>query len=565
MFYTLSIHQIKFQAFLRHLKSDVKKKWLEISVSLLIIIGLSIGGYTLFTKGAFFLLEQGELGQLLLDRIFNISWSIIFYLLILSNIITAMSTLYRSREISFLMTRPITFTSIFRWKFSENLLYSSWAILILGIPLTLAYGTVKSLPFLNMFLLILVGLIPFLIISTAIGISILMLGIRLTRWFKMRTVFIFLGILFIAIFWIYIKFNQQETFLSSDNASFRVLNRYLANLSKTPLPLIPSYWLSELFKSLVQLNWADFVFYTGLFITTGLVGIEISSLVAKHNYHITFQLMEGVSQRNQVAVVNASTSDRPLRIKIFNKFKWLSPQVRGLVVKDILHFKRTPQQWVQFLLLSFFIGVYLINLSRADVILSYLSPSWQQTIYILNFGFSGFFLAALTARFVYPLISLEGKSLWILMVSPMNLSKLFKEKFWLTFIIFFTITEVVAFVSNYYLSQSISFTLITTVFLILMSLSLISIALGFGAIYPQFHERNPMRISSSAGGIITVMVSLFYVAIMAGALSLIVNFIQRGSTWVSLLPLILGILIFNALTTSLPLYWGHRSLMRTER
>ena len=564
MSYSLNILWIKYRAFLRHLKTDVRKKWLEISVSLLIIIGLAMGGYTLFVKGAYFLLEQGELGQLLLDRIFYISWSIIFYLLILSNIITAMSTLYRSREISFLMAVPITFTSIFRMKFVENLLYSSWAVLILGIPLTFAYGAVKSISFLNMFLLILVGLAPFLIISTAIGISLLMWVIRLTRWFKMRSVLLFLGMIFIAVLWIYFKFNQQETLLTGDSASFRFLNRYLANLSRTPFPLIPSYWLSELFNSLSHYHWKDFIFYSGLFISTGLVGIEVSSFVAKRHYHITFQLMEGISQRKQMLPVDKSNHIKLVRFEIFKKLSWLTPPVRGLIVKDILQFIRTPQQWVQFLLLSFFIGVYLINLSRADVVLSYLSPFWQQAIYVLNFGFSGFFLAALTSRFVYPLISLEGKSLWILMVSPMNLSKLFKEKFWLSFVIFFTITEVVAYMSNYYLSQSVSFTLISTAFLILMSLSLISIALGLGAVYPQFHERNPMRISSSAGGIITIMVSLFYVAIMAGSLVGIVTLMDRGVKWGSLMPAILAILIFNVITTVLPLWLGYKSLLRTE-
>jgi len=159
---------------------------------------------------------------------------------------------------------------------------------------------------------------------------------------------------------------------------------------------------------------------------------------------------------------------------------------------------------------------------------------------------------------------LEGKSLWILKASPMNLSKLFKEKFWLSFVIFFTITEVVAFVSNYYLSQSLSFTLITTAFLILMSLSLISIALGLGAVYPQFHERNPMRISSSAGGIITVVVSLFYVGIMAGGLVWIVTLMEQGSPMINLIPIMISILILNIATTALPLWLGHKSLLRTE-
>ena len=564
MVYSLSTLRIKSQAFLRHLKTDFRKKWLEMSVSLLIIIGLVIGGYILFIRGANFLLEQGELGQLLLDRIFYVGWSIIFYLLILSNMITALSTLYRSSEVSFLMTTPLAVISIFRSKFVENLVYSSWAILILGLPLTLAYGSVKSLSFLEILIILLTGLLPFLVISTAISLILLMFVIRLTRWFRMRSVLMILGMIFIATLWIYFKYSQQNTLLTGDMASFRLINRYLTNLSRIPFPVIPSYWMSELFVSLSQHHWGNLFFYGGLFLSTGLVGIEVSGFIARRNYHTTFQLMEGTGQQKRALATKKLTNTQPSNFRSFTRISWLTPQMRGLVIKDILQFVRTPQQWVQFLLLSFFIGVYLINLSRADVRLTLLSPFWQRAIYMMNFGFSGFILAALTSRFVYPLISLEGKSLWILKASPMNLSKLFKEKFWLSFVIFFTITEIVAFVSNYYLSQSLSFTLITTGFLILMSLSLISIALGLGAVYPQFHERNPMRISSSAGGIITVVVSLFYVGIMAGGLVWIVTLMEQGSSMINLIPIMISILILNIATTALPLWLGHRSLLRTE-
>ncbi len=346
--------------------------------------------------------------------------------------------------------------------------------------------------------------------------------------------------------------------------SFRFINRYLTNLSQTPFPVIPSYWMGELFVSLSQHQWSNLFFFGGLFVSTGLVGIEVSGFAARRNYHTTYQLMEGTGQQRRVLSAQKFSNTQHSNSRLITKLSWFTPQMRGLVTKDILQFVRTPQQWVQFLLLSFFIGIYLINLSRADVRLSLLSPFWQRAIYMMNFGFSGFILAALTSRFVYPLISLEGKGLWILMVSPMNLSKLFKEKFWLSFVIFFTIAEMVALVSNYYLSHSLFLTLITTVFLILMSLSLISIALGLGAVYPQFYERNPMRISSSAGGIITVVVSLFYVGIMAGGLVWIVTLMEQGSKMLHLMPILLSVLLLNITATALPLWLGYRSLIRTE-
>ena len=139
-------------------------------------------------------------------------------------------------------------------------------------------------------------------------------------------------------------------------------------------------------------------------------------------------------------------------------------------------------------------------------------------LFIFNFGFICYILVALNARFVFPLISMEGRAFWIVSTSPFSIRMLFREKFWLSFIVCFTLDEIVALASNYYLRQNLMISLISTGFLLLMSISLISLSLGLGAVYAQFSESNPMKISSGAGGIITIVISLFFVAGMVASL-----------------------------------------------
>ncbi len=501
------------------------------------------------------MLRQGELGGVFLDRLFYLGWSIIFYLLILSNLVTGFSTFYRSPEVAFLMTLPVDNKQIFRIKFIENLVYSSWAILILGIPLTLGYGALQGLSVWQYVLVFFTGILPFLFIATVSASLLLMLLVFLSRFFKMRTVFVFLGVIFTGIFYLYFSVNQQDTILSGNLGNFRSLGRYLANLSNTSFPFIPSYWLSRLFMGSGTLVLQERLFFSALFVTTAAIGWEIINWTATRFYFHTYQVMEGQGQKIKRTALS----------RIF-KFGWggLRSPVKALVSKDLVQFMRTPQQWVQFLLLGFFIVVYLVNLSRGQLQFDELDSFWRTTIYIFNFGFTGFILAALTARFVYPMISMEGRSLWMLQMAPFSMKRVFIEKFWFAFFVLFTLTEIVALISNFFLGQRLEIALLASGFLLLTSLALISLALGLGSVYAQFNESNPMKISSGYGGIITVVLSLIYVALSVTSLVFVINLYQQHGSGL-IIGLIVGfVVVLTGLYTWLPLKWGVRAIGNYE-
>jgi len=524
-------------------------------VSSLIIIGLIWGGYRLFMAGGYFLLKQGELGELFLDRLVYLGWSIIFYLLILSNLITGFSTLYRSPEVAFLMTLPLQNLRIFQVKFFENLIYSSWALLILGIPLTLAYGKLQGLLGWQYGLVFFTGMLPFLFLATVSASLLLMLLVMLSRYFKMRTLFVLLGLIFAGLFYLYFSVSQQNTILGGGLGNFRALGRYLTNLSHPPFPLIPSYWFTRLFLGSAVLPLGERFFLVALFISTATVGWELVKLVAERFYYQTYQLMEGQGQRRKhTAISRLFTADWP-GIQLADQ---------ALVAKDMVQFLRTPQQWVQFLLMGFFIAVYLINLARGRINFEELPAFWRTTLYVFNFGFTGFILAALTVRFVYPMISMEGRSLWMLQMAPFSMKRLFFEKFWFAFFFLFTLTEVVALSSNFFLGQTLEVSIITSIFLFMTSLALISLSLGLGAVYAQFNESNPMKISSGYGGIITVVLSLIYVAVSVASLVLVINLNQSGGSHLVISGIAGLVMLLTLAYTWLPLKWGVRAVSRFE-
>ncbi|MEA3287253.1 MAG: hypothetical protein U9Q77_07750 [Candidatus Marinimicrobia bacterium] len=532
-----------------------KKKRLEILVSSFIVLALILGGYRLFLSGGQFLIRQGELGEVFLERLFYLGWSIIFYLLVLSNLITGFSTFYRSPEVAFLMTMPLEDVQIFRVKFIENLVYSSWALLIIGIPLTLAYGELQGLSFPQYGIVFFTGILPFLFIATVSAGLLLLFLVWLSRFWKMRTIFVLLGLLFTGLFYLYFSVGQQNTILTGNMGNFRALGRYLSNLSHQPFPFIPSFWLSELFQGSGSVLWTERLFFSALFVSTAALGWEIISWVAGKTYFASYQIMETQGKKEKKkALSRVFTLDWP----------GIRSPTKAMISKDIIQFLRTPQQWVQFLMMGFFIAIYLINLSRGKIHFSELPSFWRTTVYIFNFGFTGFILAALTARFVYPMISMEGRSLWILQMSPFSMKRLFIEKFWVAFFVLFTTTEVVALVSNFFLDQQMEVSILSSGFLLMTSLALISLSLGLGAVYAQFNESNPMKISSGYGGIITVMLSLIYVGFSVTALILVINLYQSNGSNMIIGATVGAIVVLTTLYTWLPLKWGLRAVSRYE-
>ncbi len=110
----------------------------QLSSYLAVIMLFMFGGYHLFHRLFAYLLSLESIGQSLSFRLLSSSFLTFFIMLFLSNLITSLSTLFRSREIDFLLATPMPPLALFEYSFYKTFFYSSWATLILGLPLTLA-------------------------------------------------------------------------------------------------------------------------------------------------------------------------------------------------------------------------------------------------------------------------------------------------------------------------------------------------------------------------------------------------------------------------------------------
>jgi ABC-2 type transport system permease protein len=130
---------------------------------------------------------------------------------------------------------------------------------------------------------------------------------------------------------------------------------------------------------------------------------------------------------------------------------------------------------------------------------------------------AGFVLASIAARFIFPGVSLEGRTLWLLRSSPMSVRDLLWSKFWVGTLPLLLLALLIVGVTNYLLQVSTFMFLVSIVTIAAMTLALAGLALGFGTLFPQFETENAAQIPTSFGGLLFMMAS---VAVIGGVVVL---------------------------------------------
>jgi ABC-2 type transport system permease protein len=129
------------------------------------------------------------------------------------------------------------------------------------------------------------------------------------------------------------------------------------------------------------------------------------------------------------------------------------------------------------------------------------------TIPFLNLGLAGFVLASIAARFIFPAVSVEGRTLWLLKSSPLPMRALLWSKFWIGTLPLLVLAIGVVGVTDAML-QVTQFIFAVSIFtIVLLTFAIAGLALGLGAVFPQYDTENAAQIPTSFGGLVFMMLS----------------------------------------------------------
>ncbi|MFH1282214.1 MAG: hypothetical protein ABII27_00940 [bacterium] len=513
------------------------------SISLGFMLGLYFGFFRLIS----YLDKLPYLGPILIYKVLSLIFLTTFIMIVFSSLITSLNSLFFSNELDLLFTLPISVERIFTLMALESFIYSSWMVLLVIFPFFAAFAKLKQLglEFYAGFVFI---LLPYLIIPAFIGVLLIMVLFFLFPSSKLRDIIFVLIIIIVASLYLLFRLMEPEKLVRTD--VFHQVMQYILLLQAPTAFYLPSWWLTESIRTYAVKEWSNFYFYSALLWGVGIFIVYISIKLSKILYYQSWN-QAGIRSSNMIPVPN------------YAKKRLL----KGIWAKELILFFRSPEQWPQLFLLISLIIVYLFSIYRLPLDTVYL----KTLLSFLNIGFAGFVLSALVLRFVYPAISLEGRSFWLIKSLPADIGKLVVSKWFLYGVPIVCIGLIIVSMSCYLLKTNSFVFVFSVISILFISCGLVSLGIGFAAAFPRFSVPNIAKIESSIGGIYFMISALFYVGmtIALEAILMQIYFYERLKTDFSayihvVIWVVAALLVWHALIIVLPVYFGNRSLEKYE-
>ena len=501
-----------------------------------------------------------DIGDLLAAKLLGLILLTFLGILLLSNVVTALSTFFLARDLDLFMSAPSDWLQIYTAKLVETIVHSSWMVALICLPILVAYGQVyHGGP--AFYLTSAISLVPFFILLAAVGSAVTLL---LVNVFPARRAKDILGVITVGAAGgvvVLIRLLRPEALAKPEG--FRNLGEFMALLRGPTSSWLPSEWAAGAIMGVAQGNFDPFTL--ALLWTSGLGMVVLGAIVHERFYPGAFTRSQEGAQRH-VAGRRLGSSLRVL-------FRPLGLRRSELLLKDIRIFFRDTTQWSQLILLAVLVVVYIYNISALPLYTDGVSFYFAQLISFVNVGLTAFVLSAIAARFVLPAVSLEGPTLWLLRSSPMRTSDLVWTKYWIGTVPLLIVALLLTLGTNLLLKVQPSMMVLSLTTIAAMTFALAAMALAFGAIYPQFDTENMAQIPTSLGGLLFMMSAI---ALIGGVLALeswpVLTVFRHRLVGASLstdalLPAIaagLGALVVCAIATAVPLRLALRRIETYE-
>jgi ABC-2 type transport system permease protein len=486
---------------------------LRVTLVLLLSVLFWLGLYQLFWGGFEFL--ESMIGHRVthaqtVQAIYNVFFASLLMMLVLSSAIILYGGLYRSAESDFLLTTPVRPERIVLHKFQEAIVFSSWGFLLLGSPMLVAYGLQAKAPW-YYFVLLPPFMAAFVYIPGGIGAIACLLFVHYLARIR-RQFYILAGVAalvgMLAIVWSLMS--KTEGNLLTPLWFQEILGR----LQFSEHRLFPSWWLSSGLLEAARsdrgnsgsMPWAESLLFLSLLISNALFLRVLAVALGARIYRTSYSELRTDHARRRPKA--GFWLDRAVM-----RWAWLlTPQMRLLIVKDLRLFRRDPVQWSQFIIFFGLLALYFANIRRFSYDVNY--TAWVNMISFLNLAVVGLILSTFTTRFIFPMLSLEGRRFWILSMLPVRRESILWGKF------LFAVTGsalpccLLILLSDYMLQVSFLVLAIHQLTCLLLCLGLSGIAVGLGAKMPDLREESPSKIAAGFGGTLSLVISAIYIILI---------------------------------------------------
>ena len=197
-----------------------------------------VGVYVLAKNIIAYLLEDVKIGMYLFHRFIFVVLFIFFMAVNIGNIVVSYSTFFKTKEVDFLLTKPLSFTKIFLVKFFDNFFYSSSTLLLIISAVIASYTSYFGLPWYFILFAVSFIILPFMFIAGTLGAIILLLIMRVAATFGIKKVLVTLTTVYASATILFYYFSSPVNLVTRVFQYFPNINNYFGFLENPIVKLM---------------------------------------------------------------------------------------------------------------------------------------------------------------------------------------------------------------------------------------------------------------------------------------------------------------------------------------
>jgi ABC-2 type transport system permease protein len=456
-------------------------------------------------------------------------------LLVLSSFSSVLSSLYLSGDMDMLLTKPVPMRAVFIVKFFSGLMAQYLLLFILLAPVLVGYGNGMGYGALYIIVAVLVLLLlPLLPIG--LGALLVMAVVRVIPAHRAREIVSVLGGLVAISFYVLTQFAPEIAPQLADVSSTRAL-------LQLQLPIWPSAWAGRALVAAGEGSLLTLAAYGGLFVLLSVLVFVGCVLLAEYLYYVGWSnvaVQSGRVRHRQQATDGAEEAKgerfallRPWEL-LFRRWAAAEPQSAAVFLKDWRIFPRDMRNVQQLIFPLALVGIWVFRLltmpepsaavapgSTPDGIPgsgldgSMLSMDWLMGLSSIAITYFLCFTIASTIASVG--ISREGRTFWLLKLSPVSNLRLLLGKLVLAYLPYLLVGAPLLALLTVLGSSSLLNFLTGMGVLLLIGLGNTCLSLGLGAAFPRLNWENPQQQTTFIAGCLSLLLSPLYIGLMLAA------------------------------------------------
>jgi len=348
-------------------------------------------------------------------------------------------------------------------------------------------------------------MLPYLIIPAAVGAALTLLLVNIFPARRTRDLLSVVTLLAVGALVVLFRLLRPEQLARPEG--LRSLVDFIALLRTPTSPFLPSDWVQRAIMSALTDRLDVLPLY--LLWSTAAAAVVLGAILHRALY------AGGFSKAQESAQQWARSGALPRLGRM--ALAPLGTLRRELVCKEVRVFFRDTTQWSQLILLAVLVVVYVFNVKFLPLRGQGIGFMLVNIVPFLNLGLSGFVLASIAARFIFPSVSVEGRTLWLLKSSPLPMRELLWSKYWTGTLPLLGLALLIVGVTDALLQVSPFIYAVSVFSIMFLTFAVAGMALGLGAIFPRYESESAAQIPTSFGGLVFMLSS----AVLIGAVVLL--------------------------------------------